>query len=77
LFKDSIILIFLLVTGYVSGQSFTEISTSIEENGVASISWGDYDNDNDPDVLIAGGSYSRIYDNKGSGVFTDISAGIG
>lgn len=74
--KNSIILFPLLVVGYVSGQSFTEITTNIEANGTSSISWGDYDNDDDLDVLVSGSKYTKIYRNDGDGVFTDIKAEI-
>ena len=45
------------------------------------VAWGDYDNDGDLDLLIAGESvqqelFARIYRNDGSGVFTDIGASL-
>src|SRR4030042_6389125 len=65
-----------IITKFAIGQSFTEVATNIEQNATSSISWGDYDNDNDLDVLVSGDSYTRIYRNNGNGVFTDINAGI-
>src|SRR4030042_328670 len=65
-----------IITKFAIGQSFTEVATNIEQNATSFISWGDYDNDNDLDVLVSGDSYTRIYGNNGSGVFTDINAGI-
>ena len=45
------------------------------------VAWGDYDNDGDLDLLITGESdqselVARIYRNDGSGIFTDIEAGL-
>jgi hypothetical protein len=39
--------------------------------------WGDYDNDGDLDVFISGPSGVGLYDNNGSGVFTDVSTAAG
>lgn len=66
----------LIITKLATGQSFSEVSTNIQPNATSSISWGDYDNDNDLDILVSGSSYTRIYRNSGSGVFTDINAGL-
>ena len=49
--------------------------------GVAGASaWGDYDNDGDPDLLLAGSGataiVSVVYRNDGGGAFTDIGAGL-
>jgi hypothetical protein len=49
--------------------------------GVAGASaWGDYDNDGDPDLLLAGAGptaiVSVVYRNDGGGAFTDIGAGL-
>ena len=46
-----------------------------------SAAWGDYDNDGDLDVAVAGSDAggvrsSTIYRNDGGGVFTDIGAGL-
>jgi predicted nucleotidyltransferase len=54
--------------------------TSISLAGVrGSVAWGDYDNDGDLDVLVAGytasGNISKIYRND-NGIFTDINAGL-
>ncbi|MBN2214162.1 MAG: VCBS repeat-containing protein [Bacteroidales bacterium] len=72
--KNGIILFSLLIAAHVSGQSFTEVATSIQDNASSSISWGDYDNDNDLDILISGSSYTKIYRNNGNGIFSDINA---
>jgi hypothetical protein len=34
--------------------------------------WGDYDNDGDPDILMAGNMSARVIRNDGNGQFTDI-----
>ena len=39
------------------------------------VAWGDYDGDNDLDILIAGAYSCRIYENR-QGAFTDINAGL-
>ncbi|MEZ4675357.1 MAG: FG-GAP-like repeat-containing protein [Caldilineaceae bacterium] len=52
-------------------------STTLPDLDNGSVDWGDYDNDGDPDLLIAGngnGIISRIYRNNGNGLFTDIGA---
>ena len=45
-----------------------------------SVAWGDYDNDGDLDILLAGyassGRVSKVYRNDGGGVFTDIGAAL-
>jgi hypothetical protein len=42
----------------------------------SSLAWGDYDNDGDLDLAVAGWPYSKIYRNNGNGTFTDIKAGL-
>lgn len=44
-----------------------------------SLAWGDFDNDNDPDLLVTGessslGRISRVYRNDGGDTFSDINA---
>jgi hypothetical protein len=69
----------LLLTGiqsYVGGVtklyqnnagSFTEITTSLPGVRAGSVNWGDYDNDNDLDILISGasatGNFTRLLRN--------------
>ena len=63
--------------------SFTAASAAFPELWGGFIAWGDYDNDGDLDLLLTGQNQmdgfheiSRIYRNDGSGVFTDITAGL-
>jgi hypothetical protein len=60
--------------------SFTDIAAGLIGVIVPSVAWGDYDNDGDLDLLLAGGNsfgeYSKIYRNNGDGSFTDIAAGL-
>ena len=58
---------------------FSDINASLENVNQSSVAWGDYDNDGDLDVLLAGWSYSlfevsRVYRNDGGDVFSDIHA---
>lgn len=62
-----------------TGQSFTEVAktdapfVNVESSG---ITWGDYNNDGLPDVLVAGGvsgvEYTELYKNNGDGTFTKL-----
>jgi hypothetical protein len=56
---------------------FTDINAGLTGLSGSSVAWGDYDNDGDLDILLAGspgsGSVTIIYRND-NGVFTDISA---
>lgn len=49
----------------------------------SSTDWGDYNNDGNLDILLAGNTQvpgeiriSKIYKNNGNGTFTDINAGL-
>jgi hypothetical protein len=59
--------------------TFVDIGATIE-GVVGSIDWGDYDNDGDLDIVLAGVTSStyatRVYRNDGSGAFTDIAASL-
>jgi hypothetical protein len=61
-------------------NTFTSIQTAIVGVGnIATVNWGDYDNDGDLDILLSGydgiNAYSRIYRNDNS-QFINIGAGI-
>ncbi len=67
----------------IDDTTFTYINTSIIGIDNSSLQWGDYDNDNDLDLLLTGnkdgtstGNVSIIYQNIGSNTFTDINAGL-
>jgi len=56
--------------------TFTDILASLPPVSQGSATWGDFDNDNDLDILIAGNLQSKIMKNDGNGVFVDIGAGF-
>jgi hypothetical protein len=58
------------------GGAFTDIGAGLPGVGSGSVAWGDYDNDGDLDILLAGCGASMVYRNDGGGAFTDISAGL-
>ena len=62
------------------GGFSAEIETGLTGVTDSSVSWGDYDNDGDLDILLTGysssGSISQVYRNDGGGSFTDIGAGL-
>ncbi|HFE64883.1 MAG TPA: hypothetical protein ENK14_10795, partial [Caldithrix sp.] len=62
-------------------NTFVDINAGLVGVFESSAVWGDYDNDGDLDILLAGrkssgGRTSRIYRNEGSDVFTNINAGL-
>ncbi|MHC4674238.1 MAG: FG-GAP-like repeat-containing protein, partial [Planctomycetota bacterium] len=62
------------------GGTFTDITASLTAVHGCSLAWGDYDNDGDLDLALAGDTgatqVSIIYRNDGSDTFTDITAGL-
>ncbi|MEQ8777003.1 MAG: LamG-like jellyroll fold domain-containing protein [Marinoscillum sp.] len=57
---------------------FTDIAAGLEGKFYGSVNWGDYDNDNDLDLLVSGSNTDNapiIYRND-AGTFVDISAGL-
>jgi uncharacterized repeat protein (TIGR01451 family) len=61
--------------------TFTDISAGLIGVDRSAVAWGDYDNDGDLDVLLAGGytgsdRTTRLYRNNGDGTFTNIGVGL-
>ena len=62
-------------------ETFTDINANVVGVDIASVAWGDYDNDGDPDILICGqvaplAIITAIYRNDGNDTFTDINAAL-
>ncbi len=60
-------------------NGFTDINAGLPNLSSSSAAWGDFDNDGDLDILIAGygnEALSKVYRNDGNGVFVDIGAGM-
>ena len=59
--------------------AFVDIRASLAGVSHGAVTWGDYDNDGDLDILVTGsgdsGPVTRLYRNEG-GVFTDVAAGL-
>jgi len=79
----------LLYTGGITAKTyrndgnniFTDINAGLQGVGASSAEWGDYDNDGDLDIILTGWVssgvfFTKLYRNDGSGVFTDINAGL-
>ncbi len=71
---------FLLLTQFLTSQTFTEASPASEFDGAkfSSIAFSDVDGDGDKDVLITGENSSgdqitKLYTNNGMGAFTEIT----
>jgi len=63
-------------------STFSEVAAGFTAVYSPTISWGDYDNDGDQDLLLGGmltssTSIAKIYRNDGNAVFTDINANVG
>jgi uncharacterized repeat protein (TIGR01451 family) len=64
-----------------TGRIFTDINAGLVDVWFSAVAWGDYDNDGDLDILLAGvdssnNRLSRVYRNNGDSSFTDIGAGL-
>lgn len=64
----------------VKQELFTHEGSILPSTRFGSVSWGDYDNDGDLDLLVTGskrsefGYITKVYKNNGDGTFTDINA---
>jgi hypothetical protein len=62
------------------GATFTDVT---EAAGVANrrfakgVTWGDYDDDGDPDLYVSNFGPNRLYENRGDGTFEDVAATAG
>ena len=63
------------------GIVFTDITASagigLTEKLTESVTWGDYDNDGDPDLYLTSKGANNLFRNDGAGVFTDVTATAG
>jgi hypothetical protein len=63
-----------------AGKFYYEWVAPLPGVGYSAVAWGDYDNDGDLDLLLAGnmgaGFIARVYRNEGAASFTDIGAGL-
>src|SRR3989339_508715 len=73
----------MVIVSFSYSQTFFDISAGLTGVSESSAAWGDYDNDGDPDLILCGANgpnvtnnITKIYRNDGSGVFTDINAGL-
>jgi PKD repeat protein len=60
-------------------MDFSRVNSLIRGTSSGAVSLGDYDNDNDLDILLSGDSFSvitKIYENKGNFSFEEIDYGI-
>jgi hypothetical protein len=81
--KKVYFIILLCMISLMCSQNFTDINAGIEGVYSSSVDWGDYDNDGDLDIIVAGETSSypdyapitKIYRND-SGSFNDINAGL-
>ena len=63
-----------------SGEVFTPINANLRGLSLTGVAWGDFDNDGDLDLLIAGfngGSFGTcLYRQDSAGVFVDVGSGM-
>ncbi len=74
---------FILVISNIQAQTFTEMDVNFMDMGRSDVSWGDFDNDNDLDILISGiagydgtDEFMTILYRNDNGEFVDINAGL-
>ena len=63
------------------GLVFTDVTASagigLTNKLTESVTWGDYDNDGDPDLYLTSQGANNLFRNDGAGVFTDVTATAG
>ncbi len=65
------------------GLVFTDVTVSagigLTNKLTESVTWGDYDNDGDPDLYLTSNGANNLFRNDGGGAFTDVTAiaGVG
>jgi len=64
------------VVYWFTSRLYSETDISLPEGYHSIIDWGDYDNDNDLDLLFSGNNKSRIYRNDGEGKFVETDVGL-
>jgi len=60
--------------------TFAEVGVSAgvdNERFAKAVTWGDYDNDGDPDLFVSNVGANRLYQNKGDGTFADVAKSAG
>ena len=60
----------------VSAILFQDINAALPGVSVGAVAWGDYDNDQDLDIVITGDYVAKIYRNDNNDSFVDINANI-
>jgi len=74
----ALVFLFSLGASLLQAQPFTQMSPPFAGAAYGSVRWGDYDNDNDPDVLLVGyrsdlpNRVSKVYRNDGGGTFVEL-----
>ena len=73
-----ILVLSLRLIGSLHAQEFTELEAGLKEVSSGALDWGDYDNDNDLDLVISGYNTddhseisTRIYTNNGDETFSE------
>ena len=57
-------------------ETFTDVLANLPGISEGSATWGDFDNDNDLDILLAGSLQAKIMRNDGNDLFTNIGADL-